>query len=129
MEDILSALLSGLVFAAVTGLTVVAYRHPDGYLRLALVLIFPLSLAVAAGFVWNFAIARAGAAIPFSTTDVFAAREAIRELFLPSAVLVALGGALVYVLVLPGLLGLLRLGEPPHAERDDADDLDRLPRP
>jgi hypothetical protein len=125
MEDVLAALISGLVFAAVTGVTLVAYRHPEGYLRLALVLVFPLSLAVAGGFVWNFAIARAGAAIPFSTTDVFAAREAVRELFLPSSVLVALGGALVYVLVLPGLMGALRAGEPAPRDRPEADDRDR----
>jgi branched-subunit amino acid ABC-type transport system permease component len=40
MEEFIIAVASGLILAAVSGLVFLAYKHPDGYETLAIILIF-----------------------------------------------------------------------------------------
>ena len=52
----MQALFASVVVAVLTGLTVLAARHPDGYSRLFISIMTPLVIVTAAALVWNIAV-------------------------------------------------------------------------
>lgn len=53
MDGLWQTIIGSLAVAAITGLTVVAYRHPDGYRRIYVSLLFVLGGAWAAWFMYG----------------------------------------------------------------------------
>jgi NhaP-type Na+/H+ or K+/H+ antiporter len=51
MDTMWQTIIGGLALAAVTGLTIIAYRHPDGYARMYTPIVVALVAAWAAWFI------------------------------------------------------------------------------
>ena len=58
-ETIFPGLTVGLTVVALTGLTIIAYRHAEGYLRIYGFLSWIMAVTIAAIFAWNFAMTEA----------------------------------------------------------------------
>src|SRR5690349_3293182 len=107
-------ILPGLILAAISALTYVAYKHPDGYGRLHKVgrVIFP-TLFVGA-LIWDISASRAFSALYEMFIDRQAARAIIdgREL-LSLYVVLAYMGLMLYLEFLAFLPDILADKEPP----------------
>ena len=105
----LENLAAGLILATVTGLTIIAYRHPPGYKKIALPILLVSCFFYTVLVTWSFALTHAVTLIRFNHT-VFEAKAAIREgqlsywqLTLPW---LAFSGYLLILNSLPKILGL-----------------------
>jgi hypothetical protein len=52
----LAALISGLSVAVLTGLTILAYRHPPGYRKVGIPLMVALTITMFGVLLWNSAV-------------------------------------------------------------------------
>lgn len=108
----IETLATGLILAAVTGLTVIAYKHPQGYNRIHGYLYAGAVMIYIAVMAWS-----EGVGIAYSEVTKFipvdkqdAARKAIDAVQVSFAltffVFVGVAAYLIFLSLLPGILGL-----------------------
>ena len=114
------SLLSGLLLAAVSGLSLVAYKHPNAYARIYLPLLSILGVFLASAIAWNagilFSVAKL---LPFVPAEQTAAAKFIaEELSIPALPLVvtplAISAFLIVLLLLPRLIAEDKKKTPPE---------------
>ena len=121
----METLISGLAVLAVSGLTFVAYRHPQAYRRLQPALRIVISFLVCVGLAWDFGIMRAYSAILplFPVDQMTAISKAIDPLKIGSVwMFVGVMAAYLYIEVIGFLPHMLGDEKPSYEKRRDRDD-------
>ncbi|WP_029655544.1 hypothetical protein [Marinobacter daepoensis] len=105
----IEAIISSLLVAAVTGLTIIAYRHPRAFSKLFTPILVVTGAALASGLIWDVAVSRAFVNLsPFvDTGKLQPAQNAIEALSPPMGWLI--GGFFGFYMYLVFLLNLPKL--------------------
>lgn len=103
--------VSGAALGAITGLTFIAYQHPQAFERIGTTLLLIGVVSLAALISWEWAIAETYSAMVggMSPTDRAAALAAVDEIRLPAWAVLGIGAAASYVAILLALPGLLAI--------------------
>jgi hypothetical protein len=112
---------AGLIVAAATGLTILAYRHPPAYARLFPWLVGAVGVTCAAILVWDLALISAvGATIPFGYEPKL--RKAIESLQVPFPHFLLTGGAVAFYLTFLFALPQIVSGDSEKGEDEGDED-------
>lgn len=117
----IEAVVAGLVVAALSGITVLAYRKPELYGRIGLPLICLAAAVVTCSIVWNGGLATAlSDLLPFiAPADHAAARAAVVARLLPDWLWVLYGLFVAYLLFLVMLPHLIERELPEKNPKPD----------
>jgi hypothetical protein len=108
----LAALISGLAIAILTGLTILAYRHPAGYKKLGIALMAILTVGIFAILLWDSAIEATVNELRtfFKDGSALQVGEAVTKIQIPMSWAFGIwAGSLFYLMFLfflPDILGL-----------------------
>ncbi|WP_019557218.1 hypothetical protein [Thiomicrorhabdus arctica] len=110
MEQILYAVVAMIIFGTISGVTRLAYRHPEGYKAISCTLMALLMTITCALVAWNLAVTMTGGELHslIEASKTVESGNVMRTLQIPSFILIAvpsLSVYLIFLLFLPKLLG------------------------